>query len=194
MPELYERFIESKYKHMLPLPDAHNIRVAITERIEGHVQGSEKGQLDAEFADQLQRITLEESMSPVMAEELETLHEEHIGLMAKALDANLEALKDFQEQLQITRTASQLVEDDGIDHRLQSTDVPPWIDSTSMIQVAAADASTQEIQGKLQADEEQDNELEDEQVLQNQSTVGVDGESQFMNDIYTPMSADPDHL
>ena len=55
--------------------------------------------------------------------ELETFNEAHIGLMEKALDANLEALKDFQEQLQITRIASQIVEEDGMDHGLQTTDV-----------------------------------------------------------------------
>lgn len=194
MSELYQRFIESKYKHMLPLPGVHDIQVAINKRIEGHVQGSEKDQLDAEFADHLDRIPLEESMSPVTVEELETFHEEHIRLIVEALEANLEALRDFQEQLKTTRTASQIVEEDRMDHGLQTTDVPPGISSTSKIQVSAADASTQEIRGDLQADPEQDDELEDEQVLQNQCTPGVDVESQHMNDIYTPMSADPDRL
>ena len=194
MHELFERFINSKYKHMLPLPDAHNIQVAITKRKEGHVQRSEKDQLDAEFADQLDHIPLEESMSPVTADEIETFSEEHIRLMEKALDANLEALRDFQEQLQITRTTSQIVEEDGIDHGLQTTHMPPGIDSTSMIQVSTADASMQETQGKLQADEKQDDGLEDEQVLQIQSTPDDNIESQLMNDIYTPMSAELDDL
>ena len=161
MRELYERFIESKYKHMLPLPDVNDIKVAISKR-KGHVQGSEKDRLDAEFAEHMARIPLEESMRPVTAEELETLSKEHIGLMKEAVDANLEALRKFREQLRMTRPPPRIDEEDEMDHGLQTTGVPPGIDSTSMIQVSAADASTQEIQGKLQANEEQDDGLEDE--------------------------------
>ena len=112
MPELYNRFIECKYPHMLPVPNVNDIQVAINARIEGHVQGSEKGQLEAEFAEQRDRIPLEASMSPVTVEELETLHEEHIGLLAEAVEANLEALREFQEQLPTTTTTAshQIVE------------------------------------------------------------------------------------
>jgi len=203
MPEVYQRFIERKYKHMLPLPDVNDIQAAINGRVEGHVQGSEKEWLEAEFVEHMDRIPLEESMSPVTVEELKTLHEDHVGLLAEAVEANLEAIRDFQEQqlpTTTTTTASHQMLVEGEERRMDH-DGLQTTDDHDVVSPGIVGSTSRNIQILSTTDDGQDDEVEDEQVLpHNQFTPGVDAEStyesQHMNndDIYTPMSADPELL
>lgn len=125
-------------------------------------------------------------------EKLEIWHEEHICFVADTLEANLVDMRNCHEQLETTRTESQIGEKDMMDHGFHTTGLPLEIGSTSTIQISAANAYTQEIQ---KDEEAYDFELEDEQVEKIQSAPGVDLVlKETLNDIYTPLSDDCDLL